>query len=116
MANVSLYKPDRMLSSSSASEVTFWVRQKIDEGVQHLLVDLRNVMFMDSSGLGCLVAARRMALETGATFALCSLNGQAKMLFELAGVEDLFLIVDGIKAYEELLDSGVGAVPEQSCA
>lgn len=115
MAKIDVYKPSRILSAACASEISFWVRQKLDEGSQHLLIDLRNVMFMDSSGLGCLVAARRMTIETGATFALTALNGQARMLFEMAGVEDLFLIVDSMDAYQALLNSGVAMKQEQAC-
>lgn len=116
MANIDVYKPSRILSASCASEVTYWVRQKLDEGAQHILIDLRNVMFMDSSGLGCLVAARRMALETGATLALSSLNGQAGMLFEMAGVESLFLLVDGIEDYRLHLEQAAVAKQEQPCS
>jgi len=103
MAKIAVYKPTRILSADSASDLTFWIRQKLDEGVQHLLVDMKNVMFMDSSGLGSLVAARRMAHEHGAAFVLTSLNGQAQMLFELAGVEGLFQVHSSTESYRNSL-------------
>lgn len=107
MANIAVYKPTRILSADSASELTFWIRQKLDEGMQHLIVDLKNVMFMDSSGLGSLVAARRMTHEHGAKFVLTSLNGQAQMLFDLAGVQDLFLVFPTIESYRNSLPEEV---------
>jgi len=107
MTKIDVYKPTRILSAANASEITFWVRQMLDVNAQHLLLDLRNVMFMDSSGLGSLVAARRIALESGATFALCSIHGQARMLFDMANVGDLFLIFGTPQEYKRYLESHV---------
>lgn len=107
MTKIDVYKPTRILSAANASEITFWVRQVLDANAKHLLLDLRNVMFMDSSGLGSLVAARRIALENGATFALCSINGQARMLFEMANVGDLFLIFGTPEEYRTYLATHV---------
>lgn len=105
MTKIDVYKPTRILSAANASEVTFWVRQKLDANAQHLLIDLQNVMFMDSSGLGSLVAARRIALENDATFALCAVSGQARMLLEMANLEDMFLIFATAADYRQCLET-----------
>lgn len=107
MAKIDVFKPTRMLSAGNASDLTFWMRQKLDEGSKHLVVDMKNVMFMDSSGLGSLVAARRMAHEHGAVLVLTSLNGQAHMLIELAGVEELFPLFSTVDAYRNSLPEEV---------
>jgi len=107
MAKIAVYKPTRILSADSASELTFWIRQKLDEGIKHLVLDMKNVMFMDSSGLGSLVSARRMVHEHGATFVLTSLNGQAQMLFDLAGVQDFFVVFPTIDSYQNSLPKEV---------
>lgn len=96
-----------MLSADNASDLTFWIRQKLDDGAKRLVVDMKNVMFMDSSGLGSLVAARRMAHERGAVLVVTSLNGQAHMLFELAGVGGLFPMFSTIDAYRNSLPEEV---------
>ena len=107
MAKIDVFKPSRMLSAGNASDLTFWIRQKLDEGAKHLVIDMRNVMFMDSSGLGSLVAARRMAHEHGAVVVLTSLYGQAQMLFELAGVEGLFPLFSTVDDYRDSLPKEV---------
>ncbi|MBD1910080.1 MULTISPECIES: STAS domain-containing protein [unclassified Leptolyngbya] len=103
MAKIDVFKPTRMLSASNASDLTSWIRQKLDAGSKHLVIDMRNVMFMDSSGLGSLVAARRMAYERGAVLVLTSLYGQAHMLLELAGVERLFPLFSTVDDYRSSL-------------
>ena len=105
MTKIDVYKPTRILSAANASEITLWVRQVLDAEARHLLLDLGNVMFMDSSGLGSLVAARRIALEQGATFALCSVHGQTRMLLDMANVESLFLIFGTLKEYQVHLEA-----------
>lgn len=105
MTKIDVYKPTRILSAANASEITLWVRQALDTNARHLLLDLSNVMFMDSSGLGSLVAARRIALEGGATFALGSIYGQPRMLLDIANVESLFLIFGTRKDYESYLET-----------
>jgi anti-anti-sigma factor len=105
MTKINVYKPTRILSAANASEITLWARQVLDAEARHLLIDLGNVMFMDSSGLGSLVAARRIALEHGANFALCSVTGQARMLLDMANVESLFLIFGTLKEYQAHLET-----------
>jgi anti-anti-sigma factor len=58
-----------------------------------LLINLKNVEQIDSSGLGCLVATLRKVREVGGELALCSVSGQVTELFELTSVDKLFKIV-----------------------
>ncbi|MBE9100029.1 STAS domain-containing protein [Vacuolonema iberomarrocanum] len=105
MTKIDVYKPTRILSAANASEITLWVRQVMDTNTRHVMLDLSNVMFMDSSGLGSLVAARRIALENGATFALCAVYGQPRMLLDISNVESLFLIFGTRKEYASYLET-----------
>jgi len=58
-----------------------------------LLINLKNVEQMDSSGLGCLVSSLRKIREVGGEMALCSVSGQVTELFELTCVDTIFKIV-----------------------
>jgi anti-sigma B factor antagonist len=70
--------------------------QVIDEAVQThastILVDLREVTFMDSSGLGALVVALKTARSFGKRLCICSINAQVKILFELTSMDQVFEI------------------------
>jgi anti-sigma B factor antagonist len=90
MANFNIFQPNRILSAGNASDLVDWTKQTLETGATVLLIDFCQVMFMDSSGLGTLVSALKLVQKEGGRLALCSLSGQALMLFEMAGMEKLF--------------------------
>lgn len=60
----------------------------------HLIVDCSGVTFLDSMGLRVLVQLRRMVTEDGRDFVLRAPSPAVLRVLELAGVENLFTIVD----------------------
>jgi anti-sigma B factor antagonist len=55
-----------------------------------LLVDLRNVQFIDSTGLGMLVSVLREAREQGGGVTLLNANREVSRLLQITGLERLF--------------------------
>lgn len=87
--NVTVVRPTDILDNSKA--VSF--RRQIVEGARQasmVLVDFSQVTFMDSSGLGALVLARKEVRNQGSQLYLCSLNNQLQMLFELTSMDRIF--------------------------
>lgn len=66
-----------------------------------ILVDLRGLEFMDSTGLHLLVQAQQIAHEAGRRFALIRGREQVQRLFDLSGVAESLTIVD---SPDELLE------------
>lgn len=62
--------------------------------VELIVVDLRGVDFMDSTGLHAVLQAAQHAVEAGRRFALVRGSHQVQRLFELTGVTDGMTIVD----------------------
>ncbi len=58
--------------------------------VTDVVVDLRDVSFLDSSGLGALIAAYRGCVECGTTLTLESVPNHARRVIEITGVAELF--------------------------
>jgi anti-sigma B factor antagonist len=58
-----------------------------------LVIDLRGLSFIDSSGLARLVAARRRALRGGWRLALVHGTGTIERLFALSGLEQAFDVI-----------------------
>lgn len=56
----------------------------------HLLVDMRQVEFIDCAGLGALIWGRQRALSEGGSFALVAPPAPVRRLLHLAGVEQVF--------------------------
>jgi anti-anti-sigma factor len=75
---------------------TTQLRAEIDEvlsaGAKHILLDLKEVTFMDSSGLGGLVAALKDVRSAGGKLYICSINEQIRILFELTSMDQVFSI------------------------
>jgi anti-anti-sigma factor len=58
-----------------------------------LVIDLGDVTFIDSSGLGALISLRNAARQSGADLVLTRVSPAVARLFELAGVQDTFDVV-----------------------
>lgn len=63
----------------------------VDEGVEHMVLDLSNVSFMDSSGLGAVVAHLKY-MGTERKFEICSLTPTVEKVFRLTRMDSIFKI------------------------
>lgn len=67
--------------------------QYINQGHKKFLISLEQVNYIDSSGLGVLVAVQKRALENGGQVVLTGLHGAVRELFELTRLTRVFDIV-----------------------
>jgi len=58
-----------------------------------LRIDLRDVTFMDSTGIEVLLATRRRAELEGGSLTLCCLRPAVRRVIEVTGLDRLFTIV-----------------------
>lgn len=58
-----------------------------------VIIDLRDLEFIDSSGIGVLVRANQRATSSGRRFALVQGVGQVAQLLELTGLADQLTVV-----------------------
>ena len=79
--------------------------QAFNAGAELVILDLRQIEFMDSTGLRVLLASHQRAQETRRRFALVRGADQVERELTLTGVRDLLTVVD---APEELLTAGDG--------
>lgn len=61
-------------------------RQLVDEGRVHLVVDLTDLAFMDSSGLGTLIRAHRQARRLRGSFAVVCPDGPVLKVMAVTGL------------------------------
>lgn len=99
------YQPEKFVTEVNAFEIRDWVQENVQAGVSHLLIDFQNVGFINSSGLGALATALKMAREADARLALSSLNPQARMTLEIAGMDKAFEIFEDPAAYESVISA-----------
>jgi anti-sigma B factor antagonist len=61
-----------------------------EEGENRIVIDLNNVSFMDSSGLGVLVAGLKRARERGGELALVFGEGSIQKVLGITGLDKVF--------------------------
>ena len=65
---------------------------------QVLVVDMTNVEFIDSPGLGTLVMGFKKARQQGCRLVICNLQPSVKLIFEISQLDRVFEIVDSLDA------------------
>ena len=65
----------------------------IDRGARSIVLDLHNMSFIDSSGLGVLVGAlKRLREQKGEAIVLRGMQDPVRRVFEITGLTELFTI------------------------
>jgi anti-sigma B factor antagonist len=76
----------------TSEDVKGELAQLVDEGHSTLVLDLSDVGFVDSSGLGALVALHRHAESHGGKFTVRAVPPQVQRLFEITRLDDLISV------------------------
>lgn len=92
--NVKIVKPSGILDGSTSVNLRQEVETLLAKGTKNILLDFAQVTFMNSSGLGVLVAILKKVRSTGAELYICSLNEQVKMIFSLTKMDSVFTICE----------------------
>ena len=84
------------IDAASAVQFKDQFREAVLPHSGRILIDLSNVGFIDSSGLGALVAARKIV--SGRTLELANLSEVVSRVFRLTRMEQVFTIHDDLRA------------------
>ena len=93
---------EERLDAHNSDELKVEMNRLFESGTKELLVDLKEVRFIDSSGLGVLVSGFKNASTHQGSIKLCSLQTQVKSMFELTRLHRVFDIYQTI---DEALES-----------
>jgi anti-anti-sigma factor len=91
------------LDLASSPELDAVLERAGDYGAGLVLVDLRGLEFMDSTGLSVLVKAHQRAEDAGTRFGLVNGPAQVRRLLSLTGIGDRVTVVENP---DELLGGG----------
>lgn len=74
------------------------VRRQLDAviaapGVKRLVLDLKDMTFMDSSGIGVILGRYRELRERGGSVAVKNMNPQVEKVFTLSGMKQVIQII-----------------------
>ncbi|MEI6149764.1 MAG: STAS domain-containing protein [bacterium] len=62
--------------------------------IRNVVMDLANVEFMDSSGLGALIALLKRVADRGGDLRLCGIQKKVRLVFEITRAHRVFEILD----------------------
>jgi anti-sigma B factor antagonist len=111
--SVSRLDPSGVALATVEGEIDVYSAPTLRDGLTELLqdgasvvVDLTEVGFLDSTGLGALVAARKVAADSGAQLPLVCTRERILKLFTITGLDGVFTIHPSVDAAAASLAAG----------
>lgn len=89
-ATVKTLEPTGMLDGSTTNELKTQISDVLQQGADIVLLNMEDVAFMNSSGIGALVAILKMVRAKDKQMYLCGLSDQVQMLFKLTKMDRVF--------------------------
>ncbi len=89
-ADIMLVHLDGRLDALASPKVKAALQQLLAKEQPKIIIDLRKVPFIDSSGLTSLVSGLRLAREKGGNIALSGVQLQARTVFHLTMLDRVF--------------------------
>ena len=89
---VKAFQPSGLLDGINGNQLRTEIISAVETGVDIVLIDCQDITFMNSAGLGTLLAALRTARKAGSNIFLCSVPEQVDMLFSMTKMERVFQI------------------------
>lgn len=83
---------------ATADSLDAEITQVLADGAHHLVVDLSDVGFLDSTGLGVLVKALKRAREAGGTLAIVVTAERIAKVFRITGLDAVMPLHDDVDA------------------
>ena len=98
-----IIRPVGSLDINTSEALRKSVIEAFEKGAEALLIDCRDVTFLDSSGLSAMVMALKKARELNVQLSLCSIDEQAMLLFQLTGMNKVFNILENSETFERAI-------------
>jgi len=93
-------EPIGLIDNAGGTQLRREVSELIELGIEAILIDFTNITFMDSSGLGALVAILQRVRKNESELYLCSLNDQVQMIMELTKMDKVFNLLPDRAAFD----------------
>lgn len=91
-----LYIREDRLDANNSEELKVELRRFFEDGTKDLVIDLKEIHFIDSSGLGVLVSGYKNASILHGSLKLSNLQSQVKSMFELTRLHRVFDIFNTV--------------------
>jgi anti-sigma B factor antagonist len=95
---VAVVRLDGRLNMVAAPRLKSAIEDVVDHGGTHVLVDLTAVTFMDSSGLGALIAALKKARQAQGDLRIAGVNEQVATVLRLTNLDRVLRPFESVEA------------------
>ena len=99
-------QPSGILDGNHGNELRNQVMDLVRDGSRTVLIDFQEISFMNSSGIGALVATLKSIKAAGATLYICSLSAQVKVIFSLTKMDRVFKTFENRQEFEQTIFAG----------
>ncbi|MBE9250528.1 STAS domain-containing protein [Dolichospermum sp. LEGE 00240] len=93
-STIIMLTPAGRLDITTAWQFRLKLQECISKLSRHIVIDLGQVNFIDSSGLTSLVAGMRDADKVKGSFRICNIHPEAKLVFEVTMMDTVFEIFE----------------------
>ncbi len=90
--DVVVVRPRGNLDIQNSTDFRNAVKSTISDGNVKIVIDLAHVSFIDSSGLGALVACLKSANQEGGSIKLARLTSEVRIVIELTRLHHVFSV------------------------
>ena len=91
-----LISPEGELDINNIDSLRTVIEAELKNGAMKLLIDLKNVSYMDSAALGVLVSGLKRARLSNAQFKLANVTGNIESIFKLTRLTKFFDIYESV--------------------
>ena len=100
---VKAFQPTGIFDGIKGNQLRIEITSAVETGIDIVLLDLQDITFMNSAGLGTLLAALKTVRKIGGKIFLCSVNEQVKLLFQMTKMERIFEIFNDRDEFERAI-------------
>ena len=95
-------KPNvQRIDSSISTEFKSKVFDLLDKQYKFILLDISEIDFIDSSGLGALISILKSVTSQNATLAICGAQSKIINLFKLTRMDKVFTLFENVEEAEK---------------
>jgi anti-sigma B factor antagonist len=108
--NLTILNPSGYITAANVREFQEQLRETLKHSTDSkVLVNLKQVEFLDSAGLMALASALRLAQDLGKHLSLCSVPSSVQMILEITQLDRVFEVFDNQESFKAAMLAPVAA-------
>ncbi|ELS05411.1 anti-anti-sigma factor [Xenococcus sp. PCC 7305] len=98
---VEVMQPSGIVDGIVGNQIREQAIDFVSKGTDIILVDCQEITFMNSAGIGALVAALKAVSNSGGELHICSLNDQVQIIFSMTKMNLIFQVFGSREEWKE---------------